>query len=261
MNVDAALIHLKTRPLAPGIDRQKLVEQVEQDVEHPESIDQGLHPHMCVPAVLQGFLAETQPQEYVELVGELASPEGEATTLSGDKLFRIEDALLDDGTDRNLVERLLQAAIFDGAERAAGALKGSYSSLNHSSNGEPAAGLGTWQTTEMLKDLTGDESWEKANPGIKTLDEAAEEGPVPVVLKTGQGRGHQMLLTEVEDGLVELRDPEGEFAVPFEGATITSTGLQTMPVEAFEKAFGKAYLRQHQLPAEDRDPSTWILGE
>lgn len=260
MNVDAAYRRLATRPLAPQFERRELLTQVKEAVEQPDTVDQGLHPHMCVPAALQSFMAQTQPEDFIELVGDLASPDGEAETVSGDTLFRIEDALLDDGTGRNLMERLVQAAIFDGAERAAGSLRGSYSSHDHTVGDRPAQGLGTWQTTEMLKNLTGDDSWSKANPSIATLDKAADNGPVPVVVKTGPGRGHQMLLLEVDDGLVELRDPEGEYATAFPGAVLTERGHQTMTIEGFEKVFGKAYLRREQLPPEDRDPSTWMMG-
>lgn len=253
-------IRLKTQKFAPGINGMELSRLVEEAVENPSSIDQGLHPHMCVPAVLQGYLAETDPQEYVELVGDLASPEGVAETASGFKLFRIEDCLVDDGTDRNIVERLLQAAIFDGAERAAGALKGSYSSLHHSSDGRKAQGLGTWQTQEMLRRLTNDPTWSKSKPGIETLDQATEENPVPVVLKTGESRGHQMLITDITDDRVTLRDPEGEFAVPFPGAVFDKHGHQVMSAADFEKVFVKAYLKGDQLPPELRDPSTWMMG-
>lgn len=260
MRIESAITRLRTRPIAPGVDRRELIAEAEEAVKHPESMDQGLHPHMCVPAILSEYMAQSQPEDFLELVGDLASPEGEASTVSGAKLFRIEDALEDDGTDRNLLERLLQAAIFDGAERAAGALKGKYSSLNHSVDGHPAEGLGTWQTAEMLKQLTGDDTWSVSDPSLSTLDRACEDSPVPLVLKTSEGRGHQMLLIDMDDHQVKLRDPEGEFAVPFEGARITRTGVQTMTREAFEKALGKAYLRQEQLPAEERDPSTWMMG-
>lgn len=166
MRIESAITRLRTRPIAPGIDRQELIAEAEEAVKHPESMDQGLHPHMCVPAILSEYMAQAQPEDFLQLVGDLASPDGEARTVSGATLFRIEDALEDDGTDRNLLERLLQAAIFDGAERAAGALKGKYSSLNHSTDGRPAEGLGTWQTAEMLKELTGDDSWSASDPKI-----------------------------------------------------------------------------------------------
>lgn len=260
MKVNPALNRLRIQPFAPGINRDELVSQVEEALENPDKVDQGLHPHMCVPAVLQSYLAQTDPEEFVELVGELASPEGVAETASGHSLFRIEDSLLDDGTDRNLMERLVQAAIFDGAERAAGALRGSYSSLNHTHDGVQASGLGTWQTQEMLRQLTNDPTWTKSNPDSTVLDRACDEEPIPVVLKTGKGRGHQMLLTDITDGVVTLRDPEGEFATPFEGSKLDGKGHQIMPVEAFEKVFEKAYLKSEQLPPEFRDPSTWMMG-
>ena len=83
MKVNPALNRLRIQPFAPGINRDELVSQVEEALENPDKVDQGLHPHMCVPAVLQSYLAQTDPEEFVELVGELASPEGVAETASG----------------------------------------------------------------------------------------------------------------------------------------------------------------------------------
>ncbi len=250
---------LENLPLAPGIERQRLLAEVRTALQQPESINQGLHPHMCVPAVLESFLAQTQPEDFLSLVGGLASPEGRAVTASGEVLFRVEDALLDDGTDRTLLDRLVQGAIYAGAERALGRGR-SYSSLHHSLDGQPAEGLSSMQTQHMLKVLSGDESWQRNRPSLSTLERALEYAPIPVVLETGQGRGHQMLLQAMDGQSAWLSDPEGEYATPFEGAQLHRGGVQSMSREQLGELMGQAYLKTTWLPFEERDPSTWILG-
>ena len=257
MRVDLQRLHLQ--PLAPGVPRQQLLDEVQAALERPEAIDQGLHPHMCVPAILESYLARTQPADFVELVAGLASPQGQAMTRSGEVLFRVEDALEDDGTERSLVDRLLQSAIYSAAERAVGSGR-RYSSLHHTLDEEPARGLGTWQTNHMLQQLTGDDSWQKALPSLSTLQSALQHGPIPVVLGTGAGNGHQMLLESIQGGEARLRDPEGEYSSPFAGGRLEAEGVQRMPVERLEAMLGQAYLKSAWLPAEDRDPSSWILG-
>lgn len=257
MNV--ALQRLQTQLLAPGIERKQLLQEVEAALERPAEVSQGLHPHMCVPAVLESYVAQTQPEDFVKLVAGLASPEGKAVTASGDVLFRIEDALEDDGTDRNLVDRLVQGAIYAGAERAMG-MGRTYSSLHHTLDEEPAQGLNTMQTAHMLKVLTGDESWQRNRPSLYTLKQALEHGPIPVVLGTGGRNGHQVLLESMDDESARLRDPEGAYATAFAGAQLDEDGIMTMPTERLSQLMGQAYLKANWLPFEERDPSSWILG-
>jgi hypothetical protein len=210
---------------------------------------------MCVPAALESYLAQTDAKLFVELAASLASSEGIAKTQGGLTLLRIEDALEDDGTDRRLLDRLVQAALFAAAHQLFAASP-RYSSLEHSLDGKPTQGLASWQTEELLERLTAEE-WSRKVPTLETLQQAASQGPVPVVLST-HGGGHQLLLQSLDVNEARLLDPEARDAQPFPGARVQE-GFQIMSPEALQKNLAQAYLKISQIPAEELSPEEWML--
>lgn len=246
---------LQQRRLHPKIDRARFERELEEVLQKPATALQGMHPHMCVPAALESYLAQVDPEGFVELAVGLASPEGKVRAAGGLTLLRIEDALEDDGTDRRLLDRLVQAALFAGAQQLAGRSI-TYSSLDHSLDGVPARGLSSVQTEELLEQLTSQE-WSRKRPSLDTLRVAARQGPVPVVLSV-EGGGHQLLLQSLDEHEARLFDPEGEVARAFPGARLED-GFQVMSPQALEEHLAQAYLKIEQIPAEELSPEEWML--
>ena len=78
---------LATEPLAPGIDRKKLVAEAVAGVLDPSTIREGTA-NTCGAATTETMLAQQNPAEYVRLVAGLASRQGTVTLANGQTLTR-----------------------------------------------------------------------------------------------------------------------------------------------------------------------------
>ena len=108
------LIKLKTAsPLCEDLkdDRLSLIRSVLQDIAFPEKINQH-GKGTCSATSVQILLATDNPAQYINLVSELASPEGKAkSTLIGAE--RMPNSLTDDCSGRSITGRLLQPAFME----------------------------------------------------------------------------------------------------------------------------------------------------
>jgi hypothetical protein len=81
------LAGMATQPLAPGVDRARLLADVVQDLQKPESITQGTR-ESCECASRQNQMALTTPGEYTRLIAALAAPGGEVVLADGHSVLR-----------------------------------------------------------------------------------------------------------------------------------------------------------------------------
>lgn len=102
---------LASAPLAQGIERGALLDQVAVQLKDPATITQG-NKAVCAAAAVQMRLAISAPARYLELVLGLASPQGVVALGGGASLRREADWASADG-GRAIPDRLLQPAMME----------------------------------------------------------------------------------------------------------------------------------------------------
>lgn len=237
----AGFENLTKAPLAPGLDRAKLLAQVIGEVQDPVRIFQGQR-NTCGATTSQLMLAGKDPQEYVRLVTGLASPAGKVAMAGGGVLERKADWQAEDG-DRSLPSKLLQPAFMEYAEVAM--------AYNNSTDHSEVGGV------KLLEGLTGLgaaalQGQLFGKPYVDIMPTAANRHAVATqlldLLKAGKGpisasfygqveNGHFLRLDRVEGDRVYVTNPWGV--------------AQSMSLADFE-----AHLLTVQVPKGDIAPGT-----
>lgn len=106
-----ALGELAKAPLAQGLDRQQLLNEVAVQMDDPATVTQGTKA-VCSAAAVQMRLVASSPAIYLGLVKGLASPQGSVRLAGGATLRRESDWNSADG-GRALPDRLLQPALME----------------------------------------------------------------------------------------------------------------------------------------------------
>lgn len=107
--------HLATdAPLAEGLPRALLLEQLVRELATPSAISQKSK-GTCTVTSLQMLMSERMPAEVTRLVTGLASPEGTVKLQDGSSFTREEGTLQEDGSRRSVPSRLLQPAMMEAA--------------------------------------------------------------------------------------------------------------------------------------------------
>lgn len=181
-------------PLAEGVDRDRLVTDLVQELATPSAINQGPR-GTCAPTTIAIQLAMNQPAEYARIAAGLASPEGQVTLAGGQVLRREDGTAADDGTGRSVTQRLIGSAFMELAngdrdyDNASGDGAGAWSNdldrLYEAVMGRPMSD----------KRLTTDEDKAWALGVIDTQLRAGAS--VPVALSWGDGY-HKVLVTGTE---------------------------------------------------------------
>lgn len=218
------LSRMNRQELGNDLDRQQLLSDVVQEVAVPSAVNQRSK-GTCVPTSIEIQLLQTNPAEYVRLVGGLASTAGEVQTAGGDTL-KVEPEALTDATGRSISQRLLAPALM---EVANGRADYDNTEDQHVGDGiDGQKGLTAAQADVLLESLYGrpfafhrTESAKEKEAGTDFVLSELEAGRSVVVgLKWGEG-GHKVLAvgTETRDGVeyVKVINPWGrEESIPRE---------------------------------------------
>jgi hypothetical protein len=104
-----ALSAIAEQPLAPGLDRADLLNDLLAELEQPARVTQGLK-WTCESASVQILLAERNPAEYARLVAGLAVGAGKVKLADGAEIARVPDWASKTDAWRSWPSRLLQPA-------------------------------------------------------------------------------------------------------------------------------------------------------
>ncbi|MDB5098658.1 MAG: hypothetical protein JWM80_3079 [Cyanobacteria bacterium RYN_339] len=104
-----SLSAIAQKPLAPGLDRADLLNDLLAELEVPARVTQGLK-WTCESASVQILLAERNPAEYARLVAGLASADGKVKLADGAAIARVPDWASKTDAWRSWPSRLLQPA-------------------------------------------------------------------------------------------------------------------------------------------------------
>jgi hypothetical protein len=99
-------------PLAEGVDRNRLVTDLVQELATPSAINQGPR-GTCAPTTIAIQLAMNHPAEYARIAASLASSEGQVRLAGGQVLTREDGTAADDGTGRSVTQRLIGSAFME----------------------------------------------------------------------------------------------------------------------------------------------------
>jgi hypothetical protein len=222
------LYDLNTQPLAKKVHRRKLMMAVLRHLDNPELMKQGER-GACAAAGLQHVLAARDPAQYVKVVRGLASPGGQATLNSGERLRRVDHSIRDD-SDRDVASRLVQSALIEygnGPE--------SYSNKKDLSTGPHSEGLhqaNPWvpnsghqegghsglypaEISRVMKALFGgDAQVQFVDPDLKTqhldkIREAVSDGEVVLAGLRWDKGAHLVVIKEVHDDHLVAWNPWG----------------------------------------------------
>ena len=212
-----SLKNLSTQKMGEGLDRQTVFNDLCSHLADPGRMKQG-GKGTCTVATMQNLQASRDPAEYARLVTGLSSEEGQVRMKNGHTLEREEGTLTDDGSRRDSVSRLYQAALM---EYANGDLDYDNAEDQHSDGG---SGLGRNAQGRALDALFGDKYDPVAVDGrgaggrqqaVEQIQAALARGEqIPVALTFGQNdegqpTGHALLLVGMTDTTVILRNPWG----------------------------------------------------
>lgn len=236
-----ALEHLGEGPLAPGVDRRQVVQQVLAEAENPVRINQ-MGKLTCGATTATILTARKNPAEYVRLIACLASPEGKVTLKGGATIQRRPDWQADNDGGRAVTARLLQPALMNLAEPLPG---DSYDNERDYDRWGPvplpfSGGLLASSQAKLDRELTGDGydartvfSWDRDarwNDVKSALAKGGASVPVGVKWNVGDGTfGHFVQVDKVEHGKVYITNPWGQR-------------------ESFSEAEFKAHLTDIELP-------------
>jgi hypothetical protein len=209
---------LATQPLAKGVDRGQLMNDVVREVENPVRIDQQ-DVNTCGATTGQILLVRKSPAEYVRLISGLASPEGSVKAAGGATLRRAEDWQADNDGNRSVSSRLIQPPLMQIGQTFPGE---KYHNTTDIGTVGPftdpfSQGLLGFGGARIFSQLTGvhyedhtffrgtrTENWERVH---KALDQG--KGPIPVCISWDDG-GHFVQIDRIKDGQVHYTNPWGQ---------------------------------------------------
>lgn len=176
---------IATQPLADGIDRSKLLNEVVQELADPVCIQQEAR-NTCGATTAQILLANRNPAEYARIVAGLSSPAGKTTLQDGSELHRDPNWNVEDG-GRTTSSRLIQPAFMT----AAGLTE--YDNVKDG-NKVPGTswaipGMMPWGMEKLLTRMTGqeyDSHFMTLDPAFK---KATPDHPVPICVNYSLDRG------------------------------------------------------------------------
>ncbi|PIQ23257.1 hypothetical protein COW36_18825 [bacterium (Candidatus Blackallbacteria) CG17_big_fil_post_rev_8_21_14_2_50_48_46] len=243
----AALDKFREAPLHESLTSQRmtLIRSALQELAFPEKIEQHSK-GTCAPTTVQILLSLKNPELYLQLLADLASPSGEVARdhLNGNRgMEREADTLIDDRSGRSLSSRLIQPAFmeyangdqsYDNQKDRNSDGKSEYSGLDEKGAvrlSEALFGAGSYAFRYVH--AHPDPSWqgfEKSEILFNEIQTALSQGePVPVGLRWGES-AHKILLTALDpsDQKAYFMNPWGE--------------MQTMPLETFRQRLDSASL-------------------
>jgi len=103
---------LKNQKFHPGIDGEKVYQEVLETLSNPESLHQG-NKATCGATVAQYKLIKENPAEYVRLLSGITEKNGMAQMRNGDSLTLNQSALSEDGSGRRMTDKLFQASLME----------------------------------------------------------------------------------------------------------------------------------------------------
>lgn len=217
-----SLERLATGPLAEGVDRRSVVQQVLAEAENPVRINQ-MGKLTCGATTATILVARKDPAEFVRLIAGLASPNGQVTLKGGATLQRRPDWQADNDGGRALTARLLQPALMNLAEPLPG---DSYDNAKDYDRWGPvplpfSGGLLASAQAKLDRQLTGDDydartvfRWNRDarwNEVKEALAKGKASVPVGVKWNIGDGTfGHFVQVDKVENGQVSITNPWGQ---------------------------------------------------
>lgn len=236
-NLLANLDALRTSPKADGLEGNKVLAQVVQEIQTPDGINQH-NRGTCTMASTQILMALKQPAEYTRLITGLSSPEGKVSLANGDSVTRFEGTNKPDDTSRTDSARMFQATMMDyanGGEKykntaEAGGLNAG--EVNRALEGLFAQNVNSQRVEDgvggFIRSIRGDVTHDRGG-AVKTVEEQANGGsPTLVGMNWGErdesGKthgGHEILVTKVEGDRVYYDNPWGS--------------QESMPKSEFEK--------------------------
>lgn len=203
MNELTALVQ---SPMAQGLDRGQIIKETLLQLNDPMRVDQGTR-STCTAAVVQYLSIKQQPDRYVAMIAGLVSPSGQAKLPGGGTISRV-GSLSSDGTDRSMVDQLVQNALMTYAT-------GSYNPVTDR-NGDNSVGLTAQRFDHLIEGVMNDsystmqidESFTAEQALIQLKQSTARGEQVPVGLQWKSG-GHKILIQRFDQGLVFYFNPWG----------------------------------------------------
>lgn len=216
------LDHLRTEPLAAGLDRRRVMGDVLAQTAHPELIQQG-NKGTCTVTTIENMVARRQPAEYVRLMSGLATPEGRVTLRNGQTLTRDQGVIPDDNNPaRSQMSRVFQASMMEFANGSktydnatdAHSESGGRQILNR--HGRTVSGLDGQEWERALDAVVGPSTDHNADRNsLAAIQAGLRRGQdVPVGMQWGHDQdgdpvGHALAVTRMDDRYVYLRNPWG----------------------------------------------------
>ncbi|MEW6278689.1 MAG: hypothetical protein AB1758_08720 [Candidatus Eremiobacterota bacterium] len=214
-----------------GLSRQApgLAEQTARALAEPTRVSQG-NRYTCAASDFEHLIALEEPADFVRLVSGLAGPEGTGVLPTGVEVQRPVDSMVEDGSGRTAVDRLVQSALM-----ALGGMRhGSYHNLTDSFDGSQERGLGGLDVAILADLVTGsDHVLVLGDPATaETLSEALATGQRFALGMDYNGTDHVVLVHGVREGRVRFYNPQASTSEPLEGVDHRPEpdGTQSIPV-------------------------------
>lgn len=210
------LQELTSETRAEGMEGAVLTRQTLALLTDPDqSVFQGMR-STCGAANVQRQVAENPPL-LLELVEGLSDTTGKATLPTGFDLQRVAGSHQEDGSGRDLVNRLLQSSLM----AAAGAGRGVYDFETGCFGEDPTPGLKPLEMAALTAAVAGTDQVvvthdSKSTRAIREILSQAPEGKTfqcglswrGMDGKAKESRNHMLLFTGLRDGQVSFFDPE-----------------------------------------------------
>jgi len=206
-----------------GMETLAVISQLLVDLANPASIFQGEDTDTCTASAVQQLLAASEPIEYVRIGLDLSISGG--STCKGGQRLSLDEKSFEGDEGRSALSDAFQGAFMllgrslppgedDGS---VGLLFRSATRVTYAGDGDPdgPVGLTGAQFNGLLDALTGQDyltvevGEENQAQALVELQRALKEGPVPTVLAPPDGSsvGHAVMVSGIQNGMVELWDP------------------------------------------------------